>query len=421
MARLLSALRRRWPQTVLIMVVLVGFLINAAGPFELDVGIARKDAVDGSLLASPGFALLLLTGLVLALSLPLLSPIKASLLTLACSLPAAYLGYVTAAQETPLSMEYVLLAILVLFVVHVLTRFFAESTRRQALVKALGQYMPSEIAAGISENPKEFSLEGEARELSVMFCDVQKFTAISEKLEPKQLALLLNTLFTPLTRIIYKHGGVVDKYMGDAIMAFWGAPGDDPHHAARAVAASFEIQEQLVELREEFLARGWPPIRMGIGINTGVMNVGNMGSEYRMAYTVVGDAVNLASRLEGLTRMFKAKIIVGAATRKAFPAPTYRELGLVQVRGKNALVRIYEPCNPKIDPQSTLVSNMNRHNEALGFYYGRDWDQAERHFEYLKAQNPEDPLYDYFLSRVARFRRHPPPTGWRGEIRYLVN
>jgi adenylate cyclase len=264
-------------------------------------------------------------------------------------------------------------------------------------------------------------MQGEAREMSVMFCDVHNFTAISERLSPAELAELLNTLLSPLTLILHRHEAVIDKYIGDAIMAFWGAPVDDPHHAANAVAAAFEIQEALVEIRKDFKARGWPEIRMGIGINTGPVIVGNMGSTYRIAYTVIGDAVNLASRLQDLTRVYNARIIVGENTRRAFPAATYRELGLVQVKGKDELARIFEPSNPAMDPASTIVANMHRHNEALRCYQTREWDQASELFALLKESNPEDPLYDYYLARIATFRDTPPPEDWQGEIRYTIH
>ena len=263
-------------------------------------------------------------------------------------------------------------------------------------------------------------MKAEAREMSVMFCDVQNFTAISERLEPPELAELLNTLLSPLTRILYRHRGIIDKYMGDGIMAFWGAPVSDRHHAGNAVAAAFEIQEALEGLRRTFKERGWPEIHMGIGINTGPMAVGNMGSEYRIAYTVIGDTVNLAARLQDLTRVYNARVIVGDATRRAFPAATYRELGLVQVKGKNTLARIFEPCNPALDPESTLVANMHRHNEALRCYQGRRWDLSAELFTLLKGENPDDPIYAYYLARIEEYRRNSPPKGWKGEIRFSV-
>jgi adenylate cyclase len=313
-----------------------------------------------------------------------------------------------------------MLTVLVLFIMHVMLAYFAEHSQKQKLIGIFGQYVPPELAMSLSQDPDSFNLEGEARQLTVMFCDVHDFTSISENLQPQELAKLLNTLFTPITEIIYRHKGIVDKYMGDAVMAFWGAPVNDPHHAANAVAAAFEIQESLAKLREEFQQRGWPEFHMGIGINTGLMNVGNMGSRYRLTYTVIGDPVNLASRLEQLTRVYKAKIIVGEATRRAFPAATYRELGLVQVKGKSILVRVFEPCNPATDMESTIVANMHRHNEAIRCYQDREWELAEKLFHLLKEQNPDDPMYDYYLARIEEFKTHPPPPDWRGEIRYTV-
>ena len=159
---------------------------------------------------------------------------------------------------------------------------------------------------------------------------------------------------------------------------------------------------------------------MGIGINSGVMSVGNMGSKYRIAYTVLGDPVNLAARLQDLTRVYQARIIVGDATRRAFPMAVYRELGLVEVKGKQTLQRIFEPCNPSMDPESTLVASMNRHNEALKSYWDRNWDLAAKQFVQLKNAQPDDTLYDYYLGKIAEFRVNPPPESWKGEIRYTV-
>ena len=266
--------------------------------------------------------------------------------------------------------------------------------------------MPAELAKRISQDPGQFSLEGDSRELSIMFCDVHNFSAISEQLEPKELAELLNTLFTPLTRILYKHHGIIDKYMGDAIMAFWGAPLPDPHHATNAVAAAFEMQEAVKEMMPGFVERGWPSINVGIGVNTGVVSVGNMGSEYRVAYTVIGDAVNLASRLQELTRIYSARIIVGEATRRACTIVTYRELGLVQVKGKNELARIYEPSSPDMDPHSTLVTKLHRHNEALHHYYDRNWQAGRGDFQETEGRAARRPP----LRLLSEAHRRVPST-----------
>ncbi|MCP5150820.1 MAG: adenylate/guanylate cyclase domain-containing protein [Ectothiorhodospiraceae bacterium] len=360
------------------------------------------------------------TGVALAVLLPVLAPIRASLLTLAAAAVVGWSSYLSAHPVERMPLQTGLGVVLVLFVTNVLYSYFAETRRKQRLVEIFGQYVPAELASSLGNDPGRVRLDGESRDMSVMFCDIHDFTSIAERLEPRELVLLLNAVFSTLSRIIYRHKGIIDKYLGDGVMAFWGAPVPDSSHAANAVSAAFEMQDALARLRVEFLARGWPEVHMGIGINSGTMAVGNMGSPQRIAYTVVGDAVNLAARLEELTRIYRTRIIVGEGTRRGFPAVTYRELGLVQVKGKNRLERIFEPCNPATDPASTIVGSMHRHNEALHCYQSRMWDQAESQFRALKEANPGDPLYDYYLARIAEYRRAPPPRGWRGEIRYSV-
>ena len=203
-------------------------------------------------------------------------------------------------------------------------------------------------------------------------------------------------------------------------MAFWGAPLEDAKHAQNALTAALEMQEVLRDLRPVFRENGWPELTMGIGINTGTMNVGNMGSKYRTAYTVIGDAVNLAARLEELTSFYNAEIIVGEQTNLAFPVAVYRELGLVRVKGKHHLTRIYEPSNPGADPESTMVANMNRHNKALSHYYNRQWDAAEKLFRDLETKRDKDPLYPYYLGRISEFRANPPPEDWQGQVEFTV-
>ena len=156
-------------------------------------------------------------------------------------------------------------------------------------------------------------------------------------------------------------------------------------------------------------------------INTGVAHVGNMGSRYRMAYTAIGDSVNMASRFESLTRLFSCPIIVGEATRRAFPAAGYRELGLVEIKGKQELARVFEPFHPSLDPDSTTVGRLSRHESGLAAYYARDWDQAAEHFGALHEASPGDPLYAYYLARISEFRETPPADSWRGEVRFSVS
>ncbi len=393
----------------------------ASGKLEFLLESNTRTSNLGALVQTPEFAVLSIIGLIMSLALPLLSPIAGSVLTFLCMLPIYYMGFQISSPRPLIPMEFSLLTVLFLYVINILISYFRETAKKQKVINILGQYMPPELARQVGGDPDALKLGGEARELSIMFCDVRRFTSISESLEPRQLTQMLNTLFNPLTEIVYRHNGTIDKYMGDALMAFWGAPIVDEQHAGNAVSAAFEIQESLVALNRRLESNGWPQIQLGIGINTGVVSVGNMGSRYRMAYTVIGDSVNLASRLQDLTRIYRCRIIVGEQTKRAFPAATYRELGLVQVKGKQELTRIYEPCDPTLDPASTLVSTMQTHNEALQEYYTRNWRAAGGLFSTLQKKNPEDPLYAYYLKRIREFNTSPPPDDWQGEIRYSVS
>ncbi|MDH3412350.1 MAG: adenylate/guanylate cyclase domain-containing protein, partial [Gammaproteobacteria bacterium] len=279
---MLKIFKRHAIEMTLTLAVFALFLANAAGLFELVFDLGTGAGNLAAVLRTREFYLLLAVGLVLVLMLPLLSPIKASILVFIAMLPVFALGYGVESYRSLIPMEYMLLTILMIFAVHVLLHFFSEYSEKQRIMRVFGQYIPAELARRLSESPGGLNLEGEARELSVMFCDVHDFTSLSENIEPRDLAEMLNALFNPISDIIYRHNGLIDKYMGDAVMAIWGAPLVDPHHAANAVTAAFEIQERLAELRKQFQERGWPMVEMGIGINTGIASVGNMGSKYRV-------------------------------------------------------------------------------------------------------------------------------------------
>jgi adenylate cyclase len=274
--------------------------------------------------------------------------------------------------------------------------------------------VPPELVDEMSENPGNFTMEGESREMTVLFSDVRGFTTISEGLSPKELSRLMNEYMTPMTRIIHKHRGTIDKYIGDAIMAFWGAPLADPEHSRHALLAAMEMQQALAPLREQFKAKGWPEIRIGVGINTGTMSVGNMGSEFRMAYTVMGDAVNLASRLESLTKQYGVGIIVGEHTKKALPDVVFRELDRVRVKGKDEPVAIYEPLGAAGQVDKTALDELELFQRALKLYRAQDWDLAEVQLLNLQKSSPESTLYRLYLERITHFRANPPGVEWDG-------
>jgi adenylate cyclase len=292
--------------------------------------------------------------------------------------------------------------------------YFVESRTKRQITGLFGQYVPSELVEEMAKHPESVSMEGESREMTILFSDVRGFTTISEGLEPKELSLLMNEFLTPLSRVIYKRRGTIDKYMGDCIMAFWGAPLPDKDHARNAILAAIEMQATLQALQPHFKERGWPEIHVGVGINTGRVSVGNMGSEVRVAYTVMGDEVNLASRLEGITKQYGVGIIVGENTRNLVKDFLYRELDHVRVKGKDKPVAIYEPLALVGEASKALHDEVKLFHEVRRLYRKQDWDQAELQLMNLQRMSPSAALYRIYAERVVYFRKNPPNTDWDG-------
>jgi adenylate cyclase len=206
--------------------------------------------------------------------------------------------------------------------------------------------------------------------------------------------------------------------MGDCIMAFWGAPLDDPNHARNGVLAGLEMQRTLKAMEPELRAKNWPDIRIGVGLNTGRMSIGNMGSKVRLAYTVMGDAVNLASRLEGITKEYGADIIVGEDTKNAIPDVVFREIDRVRVKGKDTAVTIFEPLGLAGEVQKSILDEAELFHESLELYRQQEWDMAELRLLRLKTTAPDVRLYDTFLERIAFLRSTPPGPGWDGAFTF---
>jgi adenylate cyclase len=359
--------------------------------------------------------LLLIIGVALSLLLPLLSPAKTMLAGMGALLAMGGLNFwlwQSLNLDMPLANSLVLIA--ALFTLNSSYGYFIESYTKRKITGLFGQYVPAELVAKMSKNPEQVSMEGESREMTILFSDVRGFTTISEGLDPKELSLLMNEFLTPLSRVIYKHHGTIDKYMGDCIMAFWGAPLHDPAHARNALLAGIEMQQTLRTLQPHFKARGWPEINVGVGINTGRVSVGNMGSEIRVAYTVMGDAVNLASRIEGITKQYGAGIIVGEDTRKAVPDFVYRELDQVRVKGKDTPVTIYEPLGFEGEVSAELKEEVKMFHEAQHSYRKQEWDKAELQLHRLQSRAPDAKLYQVYAERIAYLRDHPPSAEWDG-------
>jgi adenylate cyclase len=355
-------------------------------------------ALDNILLTKE-FSLLLITGLLLTVALPLLSPLKAFLLTFTLLMfTVIFASY--SANVSLIPLEYCFLTILVIYIVNVLISYVIEIHSKQKLIESFGQYIPPHLVNELSKLPKELSLEGEAKTLTVFFCDLLSFTTISEQLNPKQINKLLNEYFTVMTEILFKYDGTIDKYIGDAIMAFWNAPTQQDAHAQRSVEAALEMDIAIKELAKKFIARGWPGPLMGIGINTGRANVGNMGSKYRMAYTAVGDAVNLASRIETLTRTYKVPIIISENTYKNLNGICCRELDQVNVRGKKLLTRLYQPLGYDHEVSNRLKEKLILHEQAIELYYDNKYENASKLFKELYEFDKTDKYYKAMLNKI---------------------
>ena len=362
------------------------------------------------------FAQVIVVGLALSLLLPALAPLAAVLTSgFAFAGVVGLNWYAYRALDWTTDMFICLLLIAVLFVLNLAWGWFFEHRKGRALVSRFGEYVAPELVAQMAENPEAYTMEGESRELSVMFVDVRGFTTISEGLSPKALREYINRYLTAMSEDIRgSHQGTLDKYIGDAVMAFWGAPVAFADHASRAVATSLLMQASAARLNEDFQRRGWPPLAIGIGINSGLMHVGDMGSAIRRAYTVMGDAVNLGSRLEGITKVYGVGIAVGEATRLAAPEFVYRELDLVRVKGKNEPVAIFEPLGKPADLDSAVLDELAAWDAALARVRTRDWDGAQGAIAALHAAHPQRALYALYLERIARWRADPPGAGWDG-------
>lgn len=360
------------------------------------------------------FVMLIIVAVSMAILLPMLSPLLAAAGVVGIGFLVIAGTMIAWENHLILPLASPLLLIALTFILHMTYGYFIESRGKRQLAHLFGQYIPPELVDEMSDSPSEFTLDGENRVMTVLFSDVRGFTTISEGMDPKQLTQLMNALLTPMTRVIHKNRGTIDKYMGDAIMAFWGAPLRDSEHARHALYAALGMMDELKIMQDEFRSRGWPEVNIGIGLNTGAMNVGNMGSEFRMAYTVLGDAVNLGSRLEGLTKFYGVNIIVSQSTRASIPEFTFRELDLVRVKGKNEPVAIFEPVGHKNDLEINVKSELTRYKQALTGFRSQNWDKAEVDFFNLNRSDPDRKLYQIYLDRVVHFRDNPPGSNWDG-------
>ncbi|MGA9162936.1 MAG: adenylate/guanylate cyclase domain-containing protein [Thiobacillus sp.] len=381
--------------------------------------------LDGTIRSTPPWAgdarlvAVLVLGAVLTVVLLRFGPLVGLVTTLVllAGLLAAYAAAWSRFWVVPMAAP--MLTVFGLYALNTAYGFFAATRSKRQITRLFGQYVPPELAAEMSQDPAHYTMEGLSRDMTVLFSDIRGFTDFSEKLPPAELAEVLNAYLSTMTRIVQQQRGTIDKYIGDAIMAFWNAPVDLNDHASRAVQTALDMQAALPQLNREFAAHNWPEVKVGIGVNTGRMSVGNMGSTFRMSYTVMGDAVNLGSRLEGITKQYGVGILVTRTTVEADPLHRFMKIDEVRVKGKATPVAIYEALGAASGLAESVRQDAAEFESAFARYQAQDWNAAESALRALNARAPRK-LYDIYLERIAHFRAEPPPADWDGVFVYTT-
>lgn len=399
-----------------------------------------ESALTGSVILQPiygivvEFATALLFGLLVIAFAPLFGPI--TLVALGAVFASALVGtswYFYTQHRLLIDFTYPLMSTTAIYLTLIFSSFVREQQQRKQIRTAFSQYMSPALVAQLAQSPEKLVLGGEEREMTIMFSDMRGFTSISEtyKNDPQGLTALMNRFLTPLTNAILGRKGTIDKYMGDAIMAFWNAPLDDREHQLNACEAALDMLERVDELnqaREQEALEGghrYIPLNVGVGLNTGTCVVGNMGSDVRFDYSVFGDSVNLASRLEGQSKEYGFPIIVGSRTALAVKDKfAILELDFIMVKGKKEPEVIYAIAGREDTAQSGRFQRLrNLTIEMLACYRGRDWDGAlaaiERGRRTDEARSLEL-LYNLYEARIRLYQENPPPQDWDGAFALLT-
>ena len=313
-----------------------------------------------------------------------------------------------------INIIYPLTALILLYISLTIYKYMTEERERKKIKGAFTYYVSSSVVNEMLKHPEKLKLGGDRKELSVLFSDIRSFTTIAEALTPEDLVHILNEYLTVMTDIVFKYDGTLDKYMGDAIMAIYGAPLDLPDHPIKACRSALEMIKELKVLNQKWINEGKQPIDIGIGVNTGPMMVGNMGSEQRFDFTVMGDSVNLGSRLEGANKSYKTKIIISEFTFERVKNEfTCMEMDSVRVKGKEQPVKIYSLIGDKDlpDMQEEIV---NQFNQAINFYKTRKWGKAIHVFENITVMDPNLYAAEVYIERCLDLKKNPPPRDWDG-------
>ncbi len=382
--------------------------------------------LDGNLPVRPDYAqgyewlLLLLSGLVLATLAPKLNALRT--VVLASLLTGGLVGlnlWLYTGFGLVLPLATLVLAVLMASALNMAYGYFVESRSKRELANLFGSYVPPELVDEMVKEPERYSMRASDKVLTVMFSDMRGFTKLSETMQPAELQALLNDVFTRLTQAIRENRGTIDKYMGDCVMAFWGAPVDSPHHAALAVEAALAMGRAIAKINQEHDQKHLPRIGMGVGLNTGLMCVGDMGSELRRSYTVIGDAVNLGSRLEGVSKFYGVEIVASDATRQqAGDGFIWQVLDKVKVKGKEEAVTIHTVLGVQTDMTTLLAEELALWKKAWNAWRTQNWREAMSDLESLTQLYPHKALYHLYHERVQGRLDQPHDPDWDGSTQF---
>jgi class 3 adenylate cyclase/CHASE2 domain-containing sensor protein len=355
----------------------------------------------------------------LAAGLGVVLPKRATLKTAAAIIAAAALVALAIVWFDGQSIRWLplaspLIALLIAIIGAFVFSYVTEDRQRRMLLKALSQYLSPHVAAEIANDFGSMKLGGQRREMTVMFSDIAGFTSISETMDSEKLSTMLNFYLGEMSGLIWDQNGTLDKYIGDAIMCFWNAPAQQPDHAALACRAALAMRDREAQIQDQLRDLGAPGMMTRIGINSGPMVFGNMGSPQKFNYTVLGDSVNLGSRLEGANKLYGSRILVAESTAALVKERfVVRELDYLQVKGKQKPLAVYELiAEGAADEQTGL--RVKRYEEALKLYRGQKWNDAEKILGDLHLQFPHDEPVTSLLKRIAKLRREPLPADWDG-------
>lgn len=358
---------------------------------------------------------ILLAGVLLGFMVPRLSAVKGM-----CFAVGLFVLHILLSQwlfthyRLWVNIVYPLLALVLIYTSLTIYHYITEERERKKIRGAFSYYVSSSVVNEMLKNPEKLKLGGDKRDLSVLFSDIRGFTTISEGLTPEALVHLLNEYLTVMTDIVFKYDGTLDKYMGDALMAIYGAPLEQPDHPSRACQSALDMMAELRKLNEKWIREGKKPLDIGIGINTGAMMVGNMGSDQRFDYTVMGDAVNLGSRLEGANKNYQTNILISEFTYERIKDEfVCMEMDSVKVKGKTLPVRIFQLVggNDLPDGRKEAITYFHK---GLGLYKQQKWDEAIELFQILTALEKGIPAANLYIERCLDLKGNPPGPEWDG-------